>query len=254
MTVKRREVQPIYENTFHRRHHRRWWVLLGLIVVALIAGFGWTQWQAHQKRQLANYPIRGVTVNQDSGYLDYQQLAKHVQFVYLQATSGATYTDDDFSDNYSRSQGASVKVGVAHTFSFTTSANRQYRHFHTTVGQNTGTLPIMVAVNYYGKYNSSNVDMAKQGQKLKKLVSELEWYHQGVIILATQQVLTQFVRPVLPAQDYWVTGGKLAGHSAQVKLIAYDTDGSVTQNGQSLPVVRSVFNGNQHAWQKFAAN
>jgi len=250
--VKRRDYQPIYENTYHRHHHRRWWLLLGLILVLVAGGLGWSQWQAHQKQQLANYPVRGVTINQDSGYLDFQQLANHADFAYLQATSGATYTDDDFSDNYSRSQGASLKVGVVHTFSFTSSAARQYRHFHETVGQDTGTLPIMVAVSYYGKYNGNSADMATQGQKLKQLVSQLEWYHQGVIIFGTKQVINQFVRPVLPNQDYWVAGGKLAGHSSQVKLIEYDASGSVTQNGQSLPVARSVFNGTTRAWKKFS--
>jgi len=250
--VKRTEYKPIYENTYRRRHHRRWWWGLGLLLVVVIAVVGWSQWQAHQKRQLANYPVRGMTINQDSGYLDFQQLAKHTDFVYLQATSGATYTDDDFSDNYSRSQGADLKVGVAHTFSFTSSAARQYRHFHETVGQDTGTLPIMVAVSYYGKYNSSNTDMAVQGQKLKTLVSRLEWYHQGVIIFANKQVLNQFVRPVLPSEAYWIAGGKLAGHDSQVKLIEYEANGSVTQNGQDQPVARSVFNGNRRAWAKYA--
>ncbi|WP_203637412.1 GH25 family lysozyme [Levilactobacillus wangkuiensis] len=250
--MKRTEYKPIYENTYRRRHHRRWWWSLGLLLVVVIAVVGWSQWQAHQKRQLENYPVRGMTINQDSGYLDFQQLAKHTDFVYLQATSGATYTDDDFSDNYSRSQGADLKVGVAHTFSFTSSAARQYRHFHETVGQDTGTLPIMVAVSYYGKYNSSNTDMAAQGQKLKTLVSRLKWYHQGVIIFANKQVLTQFVRPVLPSEDYWIAGGKLAGHDSQVKLIEYDADGSVTQNGQDQPVARSVFNGNRRVWAKYA--
>lgn len=250
--MKRRDYQPIYENTYRRRNPRRWWLFACLIMLVVLGVVGWHRWAAHQKQQLANYPVRGVTINQDSGYLDFQQLAKRADFAYLQATSGATYTDDDFSDNYSRSQGASLKVGVVHTFSFTSSAARQYRHFHETVAQDTGTLPIMVAVSYYGKYNSNNTDMAVQGQKLKQLVSQLAWYHQGVIIFGTKQVLNQFVRPVLPNQDYWVAGGKLTGHSSQVKMIEYDANGSVTQNGQALPVARSVFNGTQQVWQKFA--
>jgi len=251
--VKRRDYQPIYDNTF-RRHHRfrRWLVVLILLVLAGAGYFGWYQWQAHQREQLANYPVRGVTLSQDSGYLDFQQLANHVTFVYLQATSGATYTDDDFSDNYSRSQGASLKVGVIHTFSFTTSAKRQYHHFKATVGNNSGTLPIMVAVNYYGKYNSNSQDMALQGQKLKHLVEKLRsHYQQGVIVFANKQVLTQFVKPVLPSQDYWIAGGKLSANSKQVKFIEYDADGSVTQNGQEQTVARSVFNGTKHDWQNF---
>jgi len=253
LTVKRRDYQPIYDNTFRRRHrYRRWLWLLTVLVVIIGGGWGWYQWDAHQRAQVASYPIKGVTINQDSGYLDFQQLAKHETFAYLQATSGATYTDDDFSDNYSRSQGADIQIGVAHTFSFTTTAQRQYHHFKNTVKRNTGTLPIMVAVSYYGKYNSSNADMATQGQKLKQLVTLLSGhYHQGVVVFASKSVLTQFVRPVLPQQDYWTAGGKLSGHAQQVKLIEYDANGTVSQNGQDLPVAKSVFNGDRREWHAF---
>jgi len=251
--VKRRDYQPIYDNTFRRRHrYRRWFIVLALVLLIIGGGWGWFRWDAHQRAQVASYPVRGVTVNQDSGYLDFQQLAKSETFVYLQATSGATYTDDDFSDNYSRSQGADIQVGVAHTFSFTTSAQRQFNHFKSTVKRNSGTLPIMVAVSYYGKYNSSNTEMATEGQKLKTLVQLLNsQYHQGVVIFASKSVLTQFVKPVLPNQDYWTAGGKLSGHSQQVKLIEYDANGKVTQNGQDLPVAKSVFNGTRRDWHAF---
>ena len=251
--MKRRDYQPIYDNTFRHRHRsRRWLFVMVLLVILVGGGWGWYQWDAHQRAQVASYPVRGVTINQESGYLDFQQLAKQETFAYLQATSGATYTDDDFSDNYSRSQGADIQIGVAHTFSFTTSAKRQYQHFKTTVKRNSGTLPIMVAVSYYGNYNSSNTDMATQGQKLKRLVSLLnQQYHQGVVIFASKAVITQFVRPVLPQQDYWTAGGKLSGHAQQVKLIEYDANGTITQDGQDFAVAKSVFNGNQREWHAF---
>ncbi|HJE87413.1 MAG TPA: Lyzozyme M1 (1,4-beta-N-acetylmuramidase) [Levilactobacillus hammesii] len=251
--MKRRDYQPIYDNTFRRRRrYRRWLIIVAVLLLLVGGGWGWHLWDAHQRAQVASYPVRGVTINQDSGYVDFQQLAKHETFAYLQATSGATYTDDDFSDNYSRSQGADIQIGVAHTFSFTTSAQRQYQHFKATVKQDSGTLPIMVAVSYYGKYNSSNTDMATQGQKLKHLVQLLSRrYHQGVVIFASRAVLTQFVRPVLPQQDYWTAGGKLSGHAQQVKLIEYDANGSITQNGQDLAVAKSVFNGSRREWHAF---
>jgi len=252
--VKRRDYQPIYENTFRR--HRRWrrlgWLLIILVVIG--AGiWGWGQWQHYQQSELAQFPVRGVAINQDSGYLDFQQLANHHQFVYLQATSGATYSDDDFSNNYNRSQGASLKVGVIHTFSFTSSVDSQVAHFSQIVGQDTGTLPIMVTVAYYGKYNNDNRDMAAQGQRLKRLVQKLrDTYHQGVIIQAKNVVLTQFVRPVLPHQPEWVSDGKLKHYAAPIAMIEYDATGKLIQSGQSQAVGLAVFNGTTTDWGKFS--
>ena len=252
--VRRRDYQPIYEDTFRRR--RRWHRVVVLLIALLLGGFGtwgWHQWQQYHAAQLAQFPVRGVSINQDSGYLDFQQLAKHHQFVYLQATSGATYSDDDFSNNYSRSQGASMKVGVVHTFSFTSSAKRQYAHFSQIVGNETGTLPIVVNVAYYDQFNSDNQSMAKQGQKLKVLVTRLEnTYQQGVIIQAKQAVLTQFVRPALPHQAEWVVDGKLQHYASPVQLIEYDATGRLTQSGQSQAVGLSVFNGTRRQWATFS--
>ncbi len=254
MTVKRRDYQPIYDDTFRHPHRRRRrWLIVLLVLVILGSGvFGWNQWQQYQREQLATYPIRGVTLNQDSGYVDFQQLSQKSAFVYLQATSGATYTDDDFSDNYSRCQGANIQVGVAHTFSFTSSASQQYAHFKDTVGQDTGTLPIRVSVNYYDQYNNNNASMASQGQKLKKLVNLFSsGYQQGVIIFANQTVMTQFVDPVLSSQAKWSAGGKLKSHGREVKFIEYNADGSLSQSNQSQPVSRSVFNGSKQDWKTF---
>ncbi|KRK96775.1 Lyzozyme M1 (1,4-beta-N-acetylmuramidase) [Levilactobacillus acidifarinae DSM 19394] len=253
-TVKRQDYQPIYEK--RRRRQRRWRRLGALVLTLVVVGlgiWGWRTWQSYQQARLARYPIHGVTINQDSGYLDFQQLAKNNQFVYIQATSGATYSDNDFSNNYSRAQGAEIKVGVVHTFSFSTSASRQLHHFNQTVGRQTGTLPIMVAVSYYDQYNSSNQDMAAQGQKLKKIVTALETtYQQGVVIYANKTVLTQFVRPVLPNQDEWMADGHLGHYDSPVQLIEYNASGKLSQNGQSQAVGFTVFNGTQRQWTKFS--
>jgi len=110
--AKRRDYQPIYDNTYQRQRRHFWWGVGLFLICVIVGGLGWWQWQAYQRRQLSNYPIQGVVINQDSGYLDFQQLAKHEKFAYLQATSGATYTDDAYGDNFSRSQGADIAVGV----------------------------------------------------------------------------------------------------------------------------------------------
>lgn len=253
---RRRDYQPIYENTFKR--HRRWH-RLGIFLLILIVGglsvWGWHQWQRHEQQQLGMFPVRGVSISQNSGYLDFQKLSNHHQFVYLQATSGATYADDDFSNNYSRSQGASMKIGVIHTFSFTSSAEQQYQHFTNIVGSDTGALPIAINVAYYDQYKNGYSGMPAQAQKLKQLVRKLSAnYQQGVIILAKQSVLNQFVLPVLPHQAEWVMDGTLQHYASPVKMIEYDATGQLNQSGQSQAVGLSVFNGTAKDWKTFSHN
>ncbi|KRN03076.1 Lyzozyme M1 (1,4-beta-N-acetylmuramidase) [Levilactobacillus senmaizukei DSM 21775 = NBRC 103853] len=252
--MKRRDYQPIYDNTFHRhRRARRWGLWLLACLVIGLGVFGWQRWQHYEQQRLANYPVRGVTITQDSGYLDFQSLAKHYRFAYLQATSGATYTDDDYSDNYSRAQGADILIGVTHTFSFTSSAQQQYQHFIATTGHDTGTLPIMINVGYYDKYNNKNPNMAAQGQKLESLVRLLKTrYRQGVVIYAKQAVLDQFVKPVLPEQTCWIADGELGDHADHAKFVEYQANGTINQNGQGQTVGFSVFNGRKSDWDNFS--
>jgi hypothetical protein len=102
--MTQRELEPIYDDTFTRssrhkqpkRHHYFGWVLIGVFVLALIGFFGW---HSHRQSALQNYPVRGVSVSQDDGYIDFHQLqSAKLKFVYLKGTSGASYLDDRFND------------------------------------------------------------------------------------------------------------------------------------------------------------
>ncbi|WP_165815185.1 GH25 family lysozyme [Levilactobacillus bambusae] len=253
--MKRRDIQPIYANTYRRlRRRRRWLIILILLLVA--AGGIWMAHSIHlyHQKQIAQYPVQGVAIDQDAGYVDFQKLAaKKVQFVYIHATSGSTYVDDDFSDNLARSEGANdVAIGVYHVYSFSTSAAKQSQNFIKTVGSDSGSLPIVIQVEYYGDYSRSTIDAQKQTQNLKKLVQSLsDYYGKKVIIWTTAELYHQWGKNAVSTKNrYWQADGSLKNPEKQVAFVEFQPQGSMKLGNSSINVSRSVFNGTQKEWNK----
>lgn len=94
--MKRKDIQPIYAETYRRRKRTRK-VVFGIFLLILVLGSIGYAWRWHQKQILEKYPIRGVSINQNNGYIDFESLKNRgVRFVYIKATQGAAFTDDSF--------------------------------------------------------------------------------------------------------------------------------------------------------------
>lgn len=119
-TMKRR-MTPIFQDSFQKRYWRRI-VLLSLLAIAVITGIWWWLQNRTDRPNEQQYPVLGAQISQEDGYQDYQILKKEsLKFVYLKATEGASYKDDNFDSNYSRAEGSGMSVGVYHFFSFDSS-------------------------------------------------------------------------------------------------------------------------------------
>ena len=60
--------------------------------------------------------------------------AAKIEFVYIKATEGASYTDPFFKQNITGARSAGIPVGVYHFFRMTSSAQAQFNHFKKVVG------------------------------------------------------------------------------------------------------------------------
>lgn len=135
---------------------------------------------------IRSYPIHGVLVDQNNGYLDFNELAKTGQkMVYIRSTQGATYADDNYNNNYQRGLGSGLPIGIYHIFGFDSKVNNQFLNIKRTVQKDTGDLPIMVKIDYYGGYSRHNVNLGKQRLRIQKLIQKLHDYYHKDIILST---------------------------------------------------------------------
>ncbi|WP_137597298.1 GH25 family lysozyme [Paucilactobacillus kaifaensis] len=253
--MAKRKIEPIYDDTFRRsdRHHSRKYrwlgVLAGIIVVCIIGGL---IWHNHHQSALNAYAVRGVSVSQDDGYIDFHQLQNDkIKFAYLKSTSGASYMDDSFIDNYQRISGSNLQVGIYQQFSFSSSAKSQFHYFVSQVKQQSGNLPIAIQVSYYGKYANNPPDARKQGKKLALLAELLsEHYGQGCIIWATPTVQKELVDPNLPQAKKWMVLPKLKRQGKSVFFMQYTGHQKLEIDGVKTDVTQSVFNGSLKEWNE----
>lgn len=254
--MDKQKIEPIYDNTFSRSkrrsqfsdHHFHWgWLILVLIIVA---GLGIWTWHNHRTSALKSYPVRGVTISQDDGYLDFHELQDaKLKFVYLKGTSGASYTDDSFNDNYARAIGTTMQVGVYQDFSFTSSAEKQYEYFISQVKQNSGNLPIAIHVTYYGDSADHKMDNDKQGKKLAKLVSLLaSHYGQGVVVWTTPEIQRKIVSPHVHYAKRWLIMSRLK-RSTDATFMEYTGRDKLTVNGQKMDLTQVVYNDSLKSWK-----
>lgn len=73
---------------------------------------------------------RGIDVSRYQKKIDWKRVkAAKIEFVYIKATEGASYTDPFFRQNISGARAAGIPVGVYHFFRMTSSAQAQFAHF-----------------------------------------------------------------------------------------------------------------------------
>ncbi|MFD1483671.1 GH25 family lysozyme [Lacticaseibacillus baoqingensis] len=206
-----RKKRPIYAETYARR--QRALVIAALVVLLAALGGGWYFWQRNPRPSPRRYPVMGVRLDQSSDYLDATQLQSGgAKFVYLKATQGASFSDDHFATNYQRTEG--LKVGVYHYFSFDSTPAQQAANFNTTVGDNSGSLPIGIELVYYDQYAKHPPQAQIVQARLRQLITAFNAkYHQGVVLMGTPQALAT-VKPVAPQSPRWVISPKRPKHGA----------------------------------------
>lgn len=87
---------------------------------------------------LSNAPFHGVVgidVSHHQGKINWAEVSREkIEFVYIKATEGATYTDPMFHTNIAGALDAEMLVGAYHYFRMTSSATEQFRNFKKAVG------------------------------------------------------------------------------------------------------------------------
>lgn len=252
--MKRRGVQPIYSNTYRKLRRRYWFLRVGAIGLVLLVFLGGGLFFHYQKQQRLNrFPVHGVALSQEAGFVDFQQLAKqNISFAYLHATTGASYTDDQFQSGYDRAVGTNLAIGVYHVFSFSTSVNAQFKNFKNAVQQRFGNLPIALHVSLYDGYTEKQLRQSKMGLRVAAFIRQVKaYYGRPIVVWCSPKVWQVIKSPALSQNDRWLIAGNLSRASSNDRFIEYNPNGTVKLNGQNQPVSLSVFNGTKDQWRAF---
>lgn len=253
--MRRRDIQPIYAETYRRRKRTRK-VIFGIFLLFLLLVTLFSIWRWHEKQELKKYPIRGVSIDQSNGYIDFESLKNNgVKFVYLKATQGATYADDNFLSNFQRSQGSQLPVGVYHYFSFSSSPKAQFKNFVRQVATNTGSLPICILVQYYGNYDEGTVHWSAARKHIRRLMTAIRTYYKRPVIISTSHTIMQHLKlQATERTQFWLTDAQLGKPNGDATFMLVTSKQHFTLDRQVIFLPMSVFNGSRRQWARYLEN
>ena len=122
--------------------------LAALLVLSLAGAGGWLWWQGqHWAPPRTDYPQQGVLVGARDGEADFRALkAIGADFVYLEASAGASARDAAFAANLARVRASGLPFGVVHAYDPCVAAERQAANFVTIVPRDEMLLPPAIAL------------------------------------------------------------------------------------------------------------
>ncbi|CAH9063954.1 hypothetical protein PSECIP111854_03327 [Pseudoalteromonas sp. CIP111854] len=114
--------------------------------------------------------IHGIDVSHDQGQVNWHKVAQSgIQFVYLKATDGMTYTDPKYSDNLQGIQATNLAVGAYHFFEAEDDPQKQLAHFLAHIKGKGLTLTPMVDVELLRAQSAAQIKT-----RLNSFLTELE--------------------------------------------------------------------------------
>lgn len=226
-----------------KRYHHKYTLsailtLLILAIAFLLIGFFNFKRQTTLPPDSNSSPI-GIELNQDVDYVDLHKLQSNgISFVYLKSTQGRSYFDENYLSYRDQILGTQLAFGSEILYSNESTARQHYRYFFNQVGNNTGSLPILIVpvAGPSKKYLQSMSKFTRMLQQRGKIVMvELDQKYRRYFNQATLFMSTGKKVPNKLKYSFWryTTNGRVKDVSGLEKDITmYAYNGTVGQYKQ----------------------
>lgn len=227
-----------------KRYHHKYTLpaiitLLLLVIAFLLIGF------FNFKRQTtlppnSNSSAIGIQLNQDVDYVDLHKLqANGISFVYLKSTQGRSYFDENYLSYRDQILGTKLAFGSMILYSNESTPLQHYRYFFEKVGDNTGSLPILLepAVTSRSKrYLESMSQFASMlEQRKKEVIVDVDYKYHKYFTPQTKFMSVDGKTPDKLKYSFWryTTNGRVKNVNGLEKGVTmYAYNGTVGQYRQ----------------------
>ena len=155
--------------------------------------------------RVRKYTVRGVDVSSYQGDIDWKVLSSQdIDFAFIKATEGSSYTDPKFQYNWEQAQQTSLQIGAYHFFSYDSSGATQAQNFISAVPE-LDTLPPVVDIEFYGEYGKNPLPKEAVSPILNELLFGLEeQYGKKPILYATQKSYELYLQDEYTDYPLWI--------------------------------------------------
>ena len=141
----------------------------------------------------ASIKYDGIDISHHQGKIDWSMVAKNtsIQYVYIKATEGKTYTDPLYRKNHNGAKKHNMRVGAMHYLRGTSGAKEQFEHFKSIVPKGSIDLIPMLDVENLDKWTK----VQAQDSILVWINLCKAYYGKAPIIYDTQRSYNTYCAP-----------------------------------------------------------
>lgn len=194
------------------------------------------------------YPVKGIDVSSHNGMMNLDAAAADgIEFIFIKASEGATFRDDNFRINYTKARHAGMRIGAYHFFRFDVDGVLQAQNFLSAVGYRKLDLGLAVDVEKHG--NARNVPLDSITYRLTQMADYLNLMGHRVIFYTNRDGYASYIMNSLPGATLWICSFSETPINAEWTFWQYDHHGKVA--GIKGDVDLDVFCGSRSDWRNY---
>lgn len=223
-----------------------------LLVSLLLAGAAWWAFYTYKSSppyvDPDRFPVRGIDISSHNGYLNFKAVADAgYKFVFIKATEGVTFRDQNFAHNYREAHHAGLKVGAYHYFRFDREGVEQALNLLKVIGNRR--LDLGIAIDVEEHANVSGVPMDSIKMRLQVMTEYLNMRGHRVIFYSNREGVEKYLEPEFRGFPRWVCSFTDNSNRDDWDFWQFNHHGKVP--GVRGDVDINVFKGSETEWNKW---
>lgn len=196
------------------------------------------------------YPIRGIDVSRHNGLMNLDAAAAEgIEFIFIKASEGSDFRDENFRLNYRKARHAGLKIGAYHFFKFDRDGVEQANNLIHTIGYRKLDLGVVIDVESHG--NPDNIPTELITDRLTRMKEYLNMKGFRVTFYTNRNGYYDYLAENFPGSPLWICAFSETPINAEWTFWQYNHRGRVA--GIRGDVDLNTFCGSRREWESFLA-
>ena len=180
-----------------------WFLAVSLLLVVT----SWWAWHEYVSSppyvDPEQFPVRGFDISAHNGYANLQAAADAgYKFVFIKASEGVNFRDENFVLNYKKARHAGLKTGAYHYFRFDRDGVEQAKNFLRVVASRPLELGLAIDVEDHG--NAVGVPMDSIQDRLDRMIEYLNMCGYRVTLYSNRTGYEKYIMDRYPGFPLWI--------------------------------------------------
>lgn len=219
------------------------------VLLALTSIWAWQQFKTTPPYvDPERYPIRGIDVSSHNGMMNLDAAAADgIEFIFIKASEGNTFRDENFRINYDKASHAGMKIGAYHFFRFDCDGVSQGMNLLKAIGSRP--LDLGVAIDIEDAGNPEGIDSLLIARRLEAMTAYLNLSGYRVTFYSNRDGYYRYIKDSMPGACLWICSFHSTPIEAEWTFWQYNHHGKVP--GIRKDVDLNVFCGSREEWQHY---